>query len=179
MAFDELWKKYGGSDTSSANTTGASQPSRQPAAPAERQTTPPIRREQTAPTPQPAVKRTPSQTKRAGASGMTGVFEGTPQSTPPRTTNRTANRTTARRNQPKFDFDRLRDLPWLDIICIAVTVIGLLAIILNFDTITASIFSFLLPIISNLFALLLVVGILAGAIWIITSRFRNRRNRWW
>ncbi|MCR4801792.1 MAG: hypothetical protein K5895_02145 [Lachnospiraceae bacterium] len=66
----------------------------------------------------------------------------------------------------------LRKLPWLDIICISVTIIGLLYVILNFDRVTDALFAVLLPILTHLSVILTLLGVGYVIYRMIRRRFR-------
>ena len=69
--------------------------------------------------------------------------------------------------------ERLREVSWIDIAGISITVILVLLVIFNFETVTTAIFNFILPILSSLFSLLLTVGVIMFVIW----WFRRGRRR--
>lgn len=78
----------------------------------------------------------------------------------------------------RFDRGRMRYWPWVDIICIAITVIMVICVLVNFEEVTTALFCTLLPLLSNLVVLLLVVGVIAFAIWRIARGPRGPRRRW-
>lgn len=77
-----------------------------------------------------------------------------------------------------FNRGSMRYWPWVDIICIAITVIMVICVAANFEEVTTALFRAMLPLLSNLVVLLLVVGVIAFAIWRIARRPRRPRRRW-
>lgn len=73
-----------------------------------------------------------------------------------------------------FDWGRMRYWPWVDIICITITAVMVISVLANFEEVTTALFYALLPLLSNLMALLLIVGLIAFVIWWITRRPRRR-----
>lgn len=70
----------------------------------------------------------------------------------------------------------VRYWPWVDIVCIAITVIMVIGVLANFEKVTTAIFYALLPLLSNLVILLLVVGLIVFVFAWISWRWRSR---WW
>ena len=102
-------------------------------------------------------------TIRGGSSG-TGQSAGTGNST--------AAPQRRRFNAPRLRqvLERLGTLPWLDIICIGLTVAAVLYVAFNFEAVTDSIFAVLLPLLTHLTVILIVIA----ALYLIYRRIRRR-----
>ncbi len=72
-------------------------------------------------------------------------------------------------------FGRISPERWVDIVCIPVTLAGLIFIIVNFEAILEALFSFLYPIIEGALAVLLF----AAAVLVLYLIFRRRRRRFY
>ena len=64
--------------------------------------------------------------------------------------------------------------PWLDIVFILITVVIVVGVMVNFESVTTAIFLVLLSLIQSLFQLIVVISLIAVAIWWITRRPRRR-----
>ena len=64
--------------------------------------------------------------------------------------------------------------PWLDIVFILITVVIVVGVLVNFESVTTAIFLVLLSLIQSLFQLIVVISLIAVAIWWITRRPRRR-----
>lgn len=72
----------------------------------------------------------------------------------------------------RIPLDRLSSLPWLDIIMILLTVIGVVWVIVNFDAITTIIAAAIGKLIQSLIGLVLVVAVIVGLV-LLTRRGRR------
>ena len=98
--------------------------------------------------------------------GITGVFGG---GTPPE----------IETHDPKtkwdWDLQEIRNWPWVDIICITITVVMIIGVIVNFEEVTTAIFNILLPLFYNIFVLLLIAGgVILLTRWLVVRRGHRR-----
>lgn len=70
-----------------------------------------------------------------------------------------------------IDFERVSEWPWIDIIGVAITIAYIIAVCVNYDSVTDELFSVLCPLISHLLVIVLVVG----GIILLVLFFRRRR----
>ena len=82
------------------------------------------------------------------------------------------------RRRKNFNFSRLRDWPWVDIVFVSITILIIIGVAVNFEEVTTAIFNMLLPLLCNIVILLVVVGLIVAFIWWITRNFRRPRRRW-
>ena len=68
----------------------------------------------------------------------------------------------------------LSSVPWMDIIMILATVVGIILVAVNFDTVTNSLFIAIASILPIILGILLTVAVIAGIIIYLGSR----RRRW-
>jgi flagellar biosynthesis protein FliQ len=77
-----------------------------------------------------------------------------------------------------LDFSGMKDWPWLDIIFVIITLSMIVGVIVNFEKVTTAIFNMLLPLLGNILALIIVIGLIGALIWWFTRRIRRPRRRW-
>ena len=178
MGFDNLWEKYG-DKKGSEKAVESPEREKQEKKEARQQTGLDKAVKKDAPTykksdPFPLeykAKAADAKEKKSGP--MPGVFG-----------NNTGNRSEGSRDAASgspassgrrdFDWGTMRDWPWVDIICITITIAIVIGVLANFEEVTTALFYTLLPLLSNLLFLLLVVGLIAFIIWWITRRPRRR-----
>ena len=73
-------------------------------------------------------------------------------------------------------------LPWVDIVCVGITIAMILGVAFHFEEVTFWLFCQLYPILEVLFWILIVVGLIVGVGLVLRIRRGGRyryRNRWW
>ena len=73
----------------------------------------------------------------------------------------------------EIDWNVVRGWPWLDIIFITITIVMIVAVIANFERVTTALFYLLLPLLSDIFVLLFIIGVIVCEIRWFTRRPRS------
>lgn len=74
----------------------------------------------------------------------------------------------------EIDWNVVRGWPWLDIIFITITIVMIVGVLANFERVTTALFYILLPLLSDIFVLLFIIGVIACGIRWFTGRTRSR-----
>ena len=123
------------------------------------------------PAPVPAQK--PAPRVPSAVSGQTpeaGFFGGTAGSGSSRTPRQRVSAPGA-----GFSLSRLATLPWVDIIMIALTVIGVIFVVVNFDAVTTIIAAFIAQLLQSVLGFLLVAALIVGGVILLNWWLRRRR----
>lgn len=78
-----------------------------------------------------------------------------------------------------ISFGGLGSLPWLDIICILITIAMVVGVLLNFEKVTYRLLVVILWVVCNLLEFAMIIGVIVLLIWLITRRRPPRRRWWW
>lgn len=73
----------------------------------------------------------------------------------------------------EIDWNVVRGWPWLDIIFITITIVMIVGVIANFERVTTALFYLLLPLLSDIFVLLFIIGVIVCGIRWFTRRPRS------
>ena len=71
-----------------------------------------------------------------------------------------------------FSWDWLANVPWLDVVMILLTVIGIVSVIVNFDAVTLAIASVIAFLLQKVVSLFLIIALIVGAVLLFTRRRR-------
>lgn len=179
MAFEDLWEKYGEQKSETPELREREQPSKQSWN--EYEQTMGVGKDDAASDKSQAFcheKNTAAPDKTdyvpAPPTKLSGVF-GDSQDVPAGTKIRPV-------GKGKAASKRIMDLrsssrqqwPWLDIVFILITVVMVVGVLVNFESVTTAVFLVLLSLIQSLFQLIVVISLIAVAIWWITRRPRRR-----
>lgn len=71
-----------------------------------------------------------------------------------------------------FSWDWVANVPWVDIVMILLTVIGIVSVIVNFDAVTLAIASVIAFFLQKVVSLFLIIALIVGAVLLFTRRRR-------
>lgn len=147
-------------------------PAPRPAQPTPRPTPAP-RPQPSADLPAPVPAQKPAPRVPSAVSGQTpeaGFFGGTAGSGSSRTPRQRVSAPGA-----GFSLSRLATLPWVDIIMIALTVIGVIFVVVNFDAVTTIIAAFIAQLLQSVLGFLLIAALIVGGVILLNWWLRRRR----
>lgn len=147
MSYNDIWSKYGITDKKEQISVSTPEE-----APVFRET--------------PKTEKNRTEYKKDEP--MSGVFGSD-------TSSRTNHR--QKKSNINFDFGQLKTLPWVDIICILITVFMIANVAVNFEEVTNSIFYTMLPILNEIAGFGFIAAVIAAVVLIIRNRLRRRRDR--
>ena len=178
MDYNELKRKYGAQNTAPApepQPEPVPEPIPEPAPKPVKAAPLPAKQEKPRPvkTEHKSGTSTPKPLNTGSASNdSTGLFGG--GAAAPANGRQTQRRTVFPSNRrPGFRMSNLSTLPWLDIIMIALTIIGVVWVIANFDAVTIILCAGICKLLQTLMGWLLVIAVIAGLVLLI-SRGRRR-----
>lgn len=167
MGFDNLWEKYGQKKESGQVLERQQQEQRttgQPVNQIQPKSDLPSRYKEEAPL---SVKQRNGQgRKEETESSMPGVFGDEIA--------KVGGYSGDRKKRIEIDWNVVRGLPWIDIIFITITIAMIVGVIVNFERVTTALFYLLLPLLSDIFVLLFIIGVIACGIRWFTRRPRRR-----
>lgn len=119
-----------------------------------------------APVPSPAPRSTQQTVRLTPASSSEDGFFGGNQPVSQR------QRPVRQRVGRGFSWDWLANVPWLDVVMILLTVIGIVSVIVNFDAVTLAIASVIAFLLQKVVSLFLIIALIVGAVLLFTRRRR-------